>query len=113
MQPVLDEEIVASLLALEQPGVPSLMAQLIEAFLQDGSDRLNSLGGAVVSRDSAAAHEAAHSLKSMSAAMGAVHMSALCQEFEQRAFAADVDATLAARIEAEFARVADALRSLT
>jgi len=113
MDPVLDEEVVAALRALEQPDTPSLMAQLVNAFLQDGADRLNSLGGAVVARDATVAQAAAHSLKSMSAAMGAVRMSALCQEFEERALAANVDAGLAARIQAEFARVAYALQTLS
>jgi HPt (histidine-containing phosphotransfer) domain-containing protein len=98
--------------ALERLGsTPSdreFTAELVDAFLREAPALLHSLRGADVGR-------AAHTLKSNARTFGATKLAQLCAELEAIAKAdgfADRPELLT-RIDAEYARVARALRELT
>ena len=77
----LDERALANLRSgLE--GVPGAVEQVIHTYLKEAPERFDELRGAVVVGDAKRVHIAAHSLKSMSATVGALELSELCQAME-------------------------------
>ena len=109
---VLDQAALASLLEMTG-GDQVFLAELIDTYGDDGRTLLATMQTALGRGDAAELRRAAHSLKSNSATFGAAHLAALCQELEARGKASRLDgsAELLARAEAEFDRVAEALRA--
>jgi signal transduction histidine kinase/CheY-like chemotaxis protein/HPt (histidine-containing phosphotransfer) domain-containing protein len=98
---------------------PALLARLIRAYLVVAPELIAQLteGAAMINRD--VIRTAAHSLKSSSANIGAVHLSALCVDLEsvlQFQDGADVTSaciTCAKQIETEFSAVSAELEIMT
>lgn len=85
---------------------------LVEAFLDESPRLAQELAGALARADAPRAQRAAHTLKSNAAAFGALELSALCRDAEERARAGDLgglDARVPA-LAAELARVCSALQ---
>lgn len=106
---MLDESVIESIRELEADGTPGLLNMLATAFAEDVTARLAQLRTAIDENDSRRIKEAAHSIKGMSGAMGAVGMTTISLDLEHRAHIdgetrAQVDA-----LEAEFGQVQRAL----
>jgi HPt (histidine-containing phosphotransfer) domain-containing protein len=103
--PLLDP---AALEGLREIGGDEFVTDLIETFLADAPPLLAALRGS----DADEVRRAAHTLKSNGATFGATRFSELCRELELLAKSGDLAGAseLAARIEAEYALVAEGLR---
>lgn len=77
----LDEETRIGLLELME-GDNEMMIDLIDTSLETSPDLLENLSQATETGDGTAIKEAAHSLKSSNAQMGALRFATLCQEME-------------------------------
>jgi signal transduction histidine kinase/DNA-binding response OmpR family regulator len=111
--PVLDRGVLEQIRALQQPGAPSILAQVIGVYLEDSPAMIEGLKQALKTGDIATLTETAHSLKSSSANLGASRLSALCKELELSGKAgATEDLTgLVARIDAEFETARSSLQT--
>jgi HPt (histidine-containing phosphotransfer) domain-containing protein len=108
---VLDPEALEQLHA--RAGDRDFVAELVDTFLREGPALVETLRGALQDEDAQQLRRAAHTLKSNSQVFGAQGLAALCQEVEAMArvgVLVDV-AELVARIDDEYARVADALQA--
>jgi len=81
---LLDQKALAQIRLLQQPGAPSLQNKIINLYLTDSIMWVQKLRDAVAGSDSEALRQAAHTLKSSSANLGAVLLASLCKELEQR-----------------------------
>ena len=81
-QIVLSREPLENLQAIQQPGMPCLLTRVINCYLEESPELLKSIRQAVGQHDGTALAEAAHSLKSSSANLGALQMSELCRNLE-------------------------------
>ena len=108
--PSLDAAVLESLRAFMPTYGSDPVADLTAAFVQDATQRLRILHDAVASGDEIAARRAAHSLKGMSGAIGAVRLSQLSSDLEHAEPGA-IDRTRIHQIEREFERVQEALRA--
>jgi PAS domain S-box-containing protein len=87
------------------------VAELVDAFLDDGAGQMATLRGAIERGDDAEALRAAHTLKSNGATFGAQPFSELCRELEALGRRGELDAApaLVEQAEDEWTRVRDAL----
>jgi CheY-like chemotaxis protein/HPt (histidine-containing phosphotransfer) domain-containing protein len=109
--PALDAAAFAALQELCADLEDGFVLSLIEEFLQDAAVRMAAVQHAIATNDAPALARAAHSLKSSSAHLGALGMSAWCQELhrlEQEGNTAEA-APVVEQLTREFDRVRDAL----
>jgi HPt (histidine-containing phosphotransfer) domain-containing protein len=78
----IDRKTLDGIRALQNQGASNLLNELIEIYLNDSPKLLEGLQEAIIRADATALQEAAHSLKSISANMGALTLRALCEELE-------------------------------
>ena len=92
----------------------ALVRRVIEAYLGDTAQHLQTLRGAIASRDSDAMRTLAHRLKSSSANVGADQLTQLCSAMEQlgRAGSTDGAADILASMEQQFDAVRHALGAI-
>ena len=110
----LDESVVASLRTRDRPDGESLLERAARLYLQESPVLLEDARAALVAGNAATLARAVHTLKSSSAAVGAVRFSNLCASYEahlREGRRAD-DAHRMAEIETEFKRIDSALRRL-
>ncbi len=88
--------------------------ELIDTFMEDATRLLGEMGAAVEQGDAEKLERAAHALKGSSATLGAVPLSALCQELESMGRAGGLDGAAEglAQAEAEYERVRAALGTM-
>jgi len=98
--PLLDAGVLAELRAATGDD-DAFIAELVETYVSEGEASMAALLTAAGSGDSEAIVRPAHSLKSTSASLGAMRMSAICRAIEEAGRAAQA-ATLGA--DAELAR---------
>ncbi len=79
---VIDPTPLDAIRALEQPGTESLLETIINMFLDQSVELAGQIRSAVESGSPDGIREAAHSLKSSSANVGAMQVSALCYDLE-------------------------------
>jgi CheY-like chemotaxis protein/HPt (histidine-containing phosphotransfer) domain-containing protein len=105
---VLDPAALAQL--REMAGDPSLMRDLIDAFLENAPGLVGQLGGDKAEE----VRRAAHTLKSNARTFGAADLADLCQKLEERARAGKLDGVgdLARQIEEKYERAAAALNAV-
>ena len=110
-EPCLNPALLRALEALSDEE-DSFVAELVELFLQDAPRRLESLDAALTDGEVETAARAAHTLKGMSANIGAVEMQQLCERVEVTANAGDRAQfePLMASLLAAFERVSAELR---
>lgn len=84
VEPPLEPGIFDRIRALQRPGAPDLVAKLIHVYLQTAPNLLQRLREAAIAGDAEALRQAAHSLKSSSANLGAQPLAALCKVLEER-----------------------------
>jgi CheY-like chemotaxis protein len=81
--PLLDETALAELRKLQRPGQPNVVHKCLTTYLADTATLATALCTAITSGDNKTLREAAHSLKSSSALVGARRFSELCKDLEQ------------------------------
>jgi two-component system sensor histidine kinase/response regulator len=81
---VLDPAVVAQLRALEEPGEPSLLTELIEAFRGSVPGHLARMKAALAAGDATALGDAAHALKGAAATLGAERLRSAAYNLELR-----------------------------
>jgi HPt (histidine-containing phosphotransfer) domain-containing protein len=103
---VLDMVTLASIRELDEPGEPSLLAEMVSTFRTWSEAQLQGLRDSVAAGDMEAIADGAHALKGSAAALGALQVRRVAFEIErsarQRSFVgnANLEALEAARIEA-------------
>ena len=88
---VLDQDVITSLRELGGTDDPDLFTELVTLFLEDTPQRLDELGEAMSAQDAAGLERSAHSLKSSSANLGAMELSAIFREIERAGRDHDLD----------------------
>jgi two-component system sensor histidine kinase/response regulator len=78
----LDPRALDQMRALGRPGAPSVVGKVIRMYLKNTPELLSALRTAMVERNSKGVHQAAHSLKSASANVGATTLAELCRSLE-------------------------------
>jgi PAS domain S-box-containing protein len=111
-QEALDTEVLQAFRNMMGASASQFLTQLIDVYLEDTPNLLQLIGIAVNHQDAAAMQQAAHTLKSSSASLGAMTFSKLCEELE---IMANSGTTAGAReimlqIESEYDRVKSALQ---
>jgi HPt (histidine-containing phosphotransfer) domain-containing protein len=111
---VLDHKALDAIRALQREGAPNILDKVIELYLSGAPELIQQMSTAAEQNDAPALQMAAHSLKSSSAHVGALLLSALCKELETmgRANGAEGAAQKVLAVETEFKRVQRALAAL-
>jgi HPt (histidine-containing phosphotransfer) domain-containing protein len=109
---VLDPGAIDNIRALQKPGKPNLLAKIVRFYLSDASRLLQVMREAITAADSNALRDAAHTMKSSSANLGALDLAQVCKEIEVEARAGSTAhaAVNLVRMEHEFELVAVELR---
>jgi len=104
-------EALEHLCSLQPEGSSGFLAGLLCKYLHSSRELVAALHDAVENGDTAALRDAAHSLKSASAFLGAVKVAALCQSLETMARESSTEAAAAtiAALEPEIERARAAL----
>jgi len=107
----LDRQALGQIRAMQRPGAPDLLGKIIGLYLESAPGLLRKIRDAVAGEDGDALRQAAHSLKSSSANLGAKRLAAICKELEQRGRERQLaDAPgLLEELDACFVRVQEAL----
>lgn len=113
LPPVLDPTALETLTAHLGPDGATFRRRLVDAWIDDGTRQLTALQAAVEAHDAAAAAEIAHSMRSASAALGALRVAHRFEQLETTARAGDAGRTLAALAAAATAEVGHARDALT
>ena len=79
-----DPQAWESILSLQRPGQPDLLEKILALYLKDSQEVVDKILAAVQAQDCNGLREAAHSLKSRSATLGAWQVAELCKELELR-----------------------------
>jgi HPt (histidine-containing phosphotransfer) domain-containing protein len=108
---VLDPDLLDEIRALQAEGGDRLLARVIRAYFDSAPGLVEAIANALEKGDASALADAAHPLKSSSAALGALRLSELCRELEAigRAGSTDGAPDLLDEFRLEFARVRRAL----
>ncbi len=88
----IDENILDEIRALQRDGQPNVLKRITETYLSSTEALMVDLDTAVAAGDAVGLAEAAHSLKSSSANVGATQVVALCAELEAMGCATEIDA---------------------
>lgn len=80
--PLLDQARLDMIRSLQRPDRPNVLKKIIDLYQQNSPALLRSIRDAVSSGDNVLLQEAAHSLKTASANLGAVKLAAICKELE-------------------------------
>ncbi len=109
----IDEAAFADLRAIERRGKKGRVRRVISLYLEDAPARLETLRRAAEAGEPVPLWQAAHSLKTMSASVGATALAELCLELERlgREGSTAGAARRAAALEAEYVRVRTALEA--
>ena len=109
--PVLDRAALAALEQVDRGGAGGLVREVVEAWIASSADQCAAAAAALAADDRRTLLRAVHTLKSASASVGAMRVSALARELETLAAGADPDmlAPRLARLDDERRRAADAL----
>ena len=111
---VVDRSVLDSYRPLQRAGAPDFIGELVTAYLAQSSAIMKSLGSAVDEKNTQDMFRLAHKLKSSSASVGALRLSALLKGLELLGRQNEVEGTvdMFANIQKEFAAVQEALKPL-
>ena len=109
----LDQSVLASLRELQDEGGPDIVAEVGGLFLKHSPDKVKAILEALETGDAKGIYLAAHSLKSSSAYIGAMRLSALARDLEMmgRSGALEGARDAADRLQEEFNLAAKALQA--
>lgn len=107
----LDREVIDRIRAMQLEGDEDILGEVIALFQQEAPKLLQALHEAATKGDAGALQFSAHSLKSSSSHVGAVHLAELCKELEMKARAEDLAASReqVMKIETSLAQIQPAL----
>jgi HPt (histidine-containing phosphotransfer) domain-containing protein len=80
---VLDASMIEDLKSMQKPGRPDFFLELAALYIETAGESSHAIKTAAADKNFKALSEAAHSLKSSSANIGATQLSKICQELEQ------------------------------
>lgn len=106
MTPAIDFSMIDMLRGFSASGDPDPIIELRTLFIEDGGRHLQELNHAITAGDERTARRTAHSLKGMSASIGALYLCELSDKLEK---AAALDQIRMSELEQEFQRVSEAL----
>jgi HPt (histidine-containing phosphotransfer) domain-containing protein len=100
----LDQSVLASLRELQDEGDPDIVAEVGGLFMKHSPDKVKAILEAALKDDAKGLQLAAHSLKSSSAYIGAMRLSALAKELEMMARSGSLEGARekAEKLRAEF-----------
>ncbi|MFL5268393.1 MAG: response regulator [Stellaceae bacterium] len=105
----IDRHALASLRRLQREGRPDIVQQVVQLFLKGAASLLKDLENGVATGDHDQLFHASHALRSASANVGAIVLSARCKELEQLARTGSVpDAARIVKVIREDYRIAEA-----
>jgi HPt (histidine-containing phosphotransfer) domain-containing protein len=112
--PILDQEAIDNLRALDPDGGDTFLREIIGIFIEDTPLRIAEIDQSLAAGDTATFVRAAHTIKGASANVGAAALRAVAEQLEHRAKKDGlVDVTaLVAEIKTEFASAKTALTAL-
>ncbi len=107
----LDTGVLERIQVMQPPGKTDFLSQLIETYINSSTPLFQSICQAGKNGDSETLHQAAHSLKSSSANVGAQQLAKTCQQLEEmgRKLKCNETATPIKKLEKEFPLVVDEL----
>ncbi|MDM7912914.1 MAG: Hpt domain-containing protein [Methanotrichaceae archaeon] len=110
---VIDQSVLASLKELQEEGEPDILEEVGGLFLKHAPEKISAIEKAAADKDAKALQVSAHSLKSSSAYVGAMRLSAMSKELEMMARSGVLDGATerSEKLKAEFQRVKTALES--
>jgi two-component system sensor histidine kinase RpfC len=79
--PVVDEQAIAALAALDSSG--AFLRDVVEEFIADATQLLDTMEDLAAERDVAGLRDSAHALKSSAAHVGALRMQSICSAFQR------------------------------
>lgn len=91
----IDSRAIEAIRALQRPGKPDLLARVVTLFDGDGPRLVEAMETALEEGDIDRLRDAAHTLKSSSAQLGAQALSARCRELEHAAREGNLPACVA------------------
>lgn len=111
--PSIDRKVLDRIRLVQSRGNPGLMENVLGLYLQEAPRLVNLLRTALDGNDIQGMQQAAHTLKSCSANLGAIRLASLCREVEALAYseAPSKAAPLVTSIEAEYPKVRSALEA--
>ena len=109
----IDRSVLAGLRDLQVKGDPDIIVEVGGLFIKHSPSKISAVSQAAESGDAKGLQIAAHSLKSSSAYIGAMRLSALSKELEQMGRSNTMDGVKdkARMLEAEYMRVMTALKT--
>jgi HPt (histidine-containing phosphotransfer) domain-containing protein len=110
---VIDQSVLASLKELQEEGEPDILEEVGGLFLKHAPEKISAIEKAAADKDAKALQVSAHSLKSSSAYVGAMRLSAMSKELEMMGRSGVLDGATerSESLKAEFLRVKTALES--
>jgi len=110
---VIDRSVLASLRELQEEGDPDIIAEVGGLFIKHSPEKVNAIMQSAERGDAKGLQLAAHSLKSSSAYVGAMRLSALAKELEMMGRSNSLEGAKekAQRLKAEFDKVMTALEA--
>jgi two-component system, sensor histidine kinase and response regulator len=108
---VLDRSVLAQLYALDEPDQPSLLTEMIAAFLSSAPGHLHQLRAALAAGDAPAFAAAAHALKGTAVTLGGTDLQTAAGELEVRGIDCNLSSARQqlSSLEAEYAVAVEAL----
>ena len=110
--PAISEAEFQALVEMVGPEMPEVVVDLLDTYVEESSGLVAAIRAGVANGDYESILRPAHSLKSSSASIGAMHLSKLCSDLEThlRGSLPGLDVpSQAIRIDGEFTRVESAL----
>ena len=107
--------VIDSILQLQGDDEPNLLVEILQGYLDQARELIDSLASAVNKDNSVEAGKIAHSLKSSSAYAGALKLAELCKDLEAAACSGNSKGSvnrLNSMIALEYQRVRAALREI-
>lgn len=78
----IDHQLLEVIRAMQPPGMPNILNQVIDIYLESSATLIEFIGLSVSKQDIDSLFDAAHSLKSSSANLGATHVASTCKQLE-------------------------------
>ena len=92
---MLDESVLADILALAAPGEPNALAEITQLFLSSFPGDLRALRTAIAVRDLESVGRVAHRMRGSALGIGAIRVVPICAAIEEAARAGCLDRTVA------------------
>jgi HPt (histidine-containing phosphotransfer) domain-containing protein len=110
---VLDESVLADILALTGPGEPSALAEVTQLFRSSFPEDLRALRTAIAGKDLESVSRIAHRMRGSALGIGAIRVVPICAAIEDAARAGCQNLVLAEGLEQEFSLACLALERAT